>query len=66
MADTPELILTATERLELRALVSRLQADLSRFGDRWAKRQPRAKGPPPEALVRLTLLQAHVASILRS
>jgi hypothetical protein len=42
LAEIVELVF----RMELRALVARLQADLSRFGDRWAKRQPRAKGRP--------------------
>jgi hypothetical protein len=66
MTETPELPLTATEQLELRVLVTKLQADLARFGDRWARRQPRAKGPPLDAMARLDALQARVAGILRS
>jgi hypothetical protein len=66
MSATPELPLTATEQLELRVLVVKLQADLARFGDRWARRQPRAKGPPPDAAARLYALQSRVAEILRN
>jgi hypothetical protein len=66
MSATPELPLTATEQLELRVLVVKLQADLARFGDRWARRQPRAKGTPPDAAARLAALQALFANVLRS
>jgi hypothetical protein len=66
MTQPPELPLTATEQLELRVLVAKLQADLARFGDRWARRQPRAKAPPPDSVARLAALQARVAWILRS
>ena len=64
MTDTTELPLTATEQLELRAIVARLEAELSRFGDRWTRRQPRSKGPPPDPMARLALLQVRVAGIL--
>ena len=65
MPNTSELPLTATEQLELQVLVAKLQADLARFGDRWARRQPRAKGPLPDATARLAALQARVAGVLR-
>ena len=64
MLDTPELPLTATEQLELRVLVAKVQADLARFGDRWARRQPRTKGPPPDATARLAALRTCVARML--
>jgi hypothetical protein len=45
MNDTQQgMPITPTEALELRTLALRLQTDLARFGDRWARRQPRSRG----------------------
>jgi hypothetical protein len=64
MTDTTEMEFTATEMLELRTLAMKLQTDLARFGDQWARRQPRSRGPVPDADARLAMLVAHFVCIL--
>jgi hypothetical protein len=58
--------ITPTEALELRTLALRLQTDLARFGDRWARRQPRSRRPILNADVRLRLLIARFIRILET
>jgi len=58
--------ISPTEALELRTLALRLQTDLARFGDRWARRQPRSRGPQLSADKRLRLLVARFVRILQT
>ncbi len=65
MTQKNELTITATETLELRTLAMRLQTDLARFGDRWARRQPCSRGPVPDADARLAMLATRFVQILQ-
>ncbi len=60
----PAMTIRRSEVLELDAMAAKLRADLSRFGDRWARYQLRTRAPVPDPEAREAFLVQYFADIL--